>query len=179
MAEMMIDELHPIKNTPIEIAFPVLFGPWGFLKRCIYGDVVEQEVFADEFKVNMMQKSFGNLTSLTPEARKILRLQETKKQRDIQRKKDLKNKDPYLSLGYGLIAYRRTLFDLSMGFIMMSILMYPVIKTFQKGTALTPEDITKYGMYSIANLGYATVQCGASPFNMEHLVLSCPFGNIT
>ena len=34
-------------------------------------------------------------------------------------------------------------------------------------------------MFSIANLGYSSVQCKSVPFNMEQMVLTCPFGNIT
>jgi hypothetical protein len=105
---------------------------------------------------------------LTPEARKIMKLQQIKKERDLQRKKDLKNKDPYLSLGYGLIAYRRTLYTLSVGFFLMSIIMYPVISAYKDGDAINPEvDITPYGVFSLANLGYSSVQCGSIPFNQK------------
>jgi hypothetical protein len=38
---------------------------------------------------------------------------------------------------------------------------------------------TKYGNYSIANLGYSSIQCKSVPFNMHTMILSCPFGNIT
>ena len=83
MAEMMIEELHPIADTPIEVSFPVLFWPWGVVKRCIYGDVTEKEVQADEMKIGLMEKFGCKNLSLTPEARKIMKLQQTKKERDL------------------------------------------------------------------------------------------------
>jgi hypothetical protein len=117
---------------------------------------------------------------LSAEQRKLMKLQQTSKERALQRKKDLQNKDPYLSLGFGLIAYRRTLFSLSVAFALMSLIIYPIIKAYDNGGALNMDlDETPYGYYSISNLGYSSVQCGTVPFNQEQLVLTCPFGNIT
>jgi len=92
----------------------------------------------------------------------------------------LQNKDPYLSLGFGLIAYRRTLFSLSVGFAIMSAIMYPTIKAYSQGGAIDFEATeTPYGLFSIANLGYSSVQCGTVPFNQQSLILTCPYGVIT
>ena len=92
---------------------------------------------------------------------------------------DLAGKDPYLSYGFGLIAYRGTLFALCIFFIFMSILMYPVILAFESGTAITSSVHTTYGNHSIANLGYSSIQCQTVPFTMKTVVMSCPYGNIT
>lgn len=34
MAKLMIESLHPIKNTRIETAFPFLLGWVGWIKKC-------------------------------------------------------------------------------------------------------------------------------------------------
>lgn len=34
MAEHMIKEIHPLAETPIDVAFPVLFCWWTFIKKC-------------------------------------------------------------------------------------------------------------------------------------------------
>jgi hypothetical protein len=75
------------------------------------------------------------------------------------RKRHVENKDPFLSMGYGLIAYRRTLYILAFGFCLMSILAYPIIETFKFGGAISADqqELTHYGLFSIANLGYSTV----------------------
>jgi hypothetical protein len=61
--------------------------------------------------------------------------------------------------GFGLIAYRGTLFSLAIFFACMSILVYPMINSFNGGTAITASVQTNYGNYSIANLGYSSIQC--------------------
>jgi hypothetical protein len=61
----------------------------------------------------------------------------------------------------------------------LSIIAYPMIHTYQNGGAIdTFVTQTKYGVYSLANLGYSTVQCGTMPFNQKELTLSCPYGRI-
>lgn len=58
--------------------------------------------------------------------------------------------------------------------------MSPVIIEFEKGGAInTNITETKYGIYSLANLGYSSVQCQSVGLNMEKVVLTCPYGNIT
>jgi hypothetical protein len=58
--------------------------------------------------------------------------------------------------------------------------MYPVIKIYEGGMAIDIEQVdTNYGIYSIANLGYSSVQCKSTPFTMRQMVLTCPFGDIT
>lgn len=85
-----------------------------------------------------------------------------------------------MTLGFGMIAYRSTLGSLAIFFAFMSVLMYPVLKIYQEGTAIDVAQVdTKYGMYSIANLGYSSIQCNSVPLNMEQMILTCPFGNIT
>jgi hypothetical protein len=53
--------------------------------------------------------------------------------------------DPYRSLGFGLIAYRNTLFTLGMGLLVMGLLTLPVIKTYQSGSdhLLPAADMTR------------------------------------
>jgi hypothetical protein len=55
-----------------------------------------------------------------------------------------------------------------------------MIKSYEKGGAIDITiDNTKFGVFSLANLGYSTVQCGTMPFNQKTLTLTCPYGTIT
>ena len=92
----------------------------------------------------------------------------------------MKGLDPFLSLGFGLMAYRKTLYSLMLLFIVMSVITYPILKTYEAGGAIDVENtITKYGVYSLGNMGYSSLQCNTVPFGMGKLVLSCPYGSIS
>ena len=63
-----------------------------------------------------------------------------------------------MSMGFGLIAYRSTLFSLAVAFMMMSVVIFPVLHAYHSGQAINLGSVdTKYGIYSIANLGYSSV----------------------
>lgn len=60
------------------------------------------------------------------------------------------------------------------------MIVYPLIKTYESGGAIdTTINRTKFGVFSLANLGYSTVQCATIPFNQKTLTLTCPYGEIT
>ena len=69
------------------------------------------------------------------------------------------NKDPYVKLGYGLIAYRNLLETLIVGFTLLSCIIAPVAMIYRRGGAFDNNDITSYAKWSLGNLGYSTVQC--------------------
>ena len=55
-----------------------------------------------------------------------------------------------------------------------------MISSYEKGGAIdTNVNDTKFGVFSLANLGYSTVQCASMPFNQKILTLTCPFGTMT
>ena len=87
--------------------------------------------------------------------------------------------DPYLSLGFGLIAYRYTLMSITCLFLLLSAVSYPLLQTYKKGGAIDTNYIeSKFGNYSLANLGYSSVQCKTVPFYQQKMTLSCPYGEI-
>mmetsp|Transcript_8384 Transcript_8384/g.14010 ORF Transcript_8384/g.14010 Transcript_8384/m.14010 type:complete len:683 (+) Transcript_8384:250-2298(+) len=111
----------------------------------------------------------------------IKMLKRKQKKRELQQR-NLKNKvekDPFTIYGFGLIAYRNTLFSVCMVFAILSLIMYPSIKIYANGHGFNPELLkTKYGQYSIANLGYSNIQCTNIPIGMSKAVLQCPYGKI-
>jgi hypothetical protein len=57
--------------------------------------------------------------------------------------------------------------------------MSPVIYEFHIGHAInTNITQTPYGAYSIANLGYSSIQCQSVGLNMKTIVATCPYGKI-
>lgn len=57
--------------------------------------------------------------------------------------------------------------------------MSPVIYEYGHSHAInTNITSTPYGMFSIANLGYSSVQCRSVGLNMKTFVMTCPYGKI-
>jgi len=121
----------------------------------------------------MKQSLLDNLNiPLSKEAKKLRAMEKKKAQRNKEFDKDMQGVDPFFSLGFGLIAYRKTLFSLMLLFFVMSALTYPILDTYKAGTAIDVNTTTsKYGMYSLANMGYSSLQCNSVPLGMEKLVL--------
>jgi hypothetical protein len=84
-------------------------------------------------------------------------MQKKKKERDELIKSDIENiGDPFLSMGYGLIAYRTTMFNLAMAFIAFSIFTYPIIGIYKTGTYAPEGSRTQT---TLGNLGFASIEC--------------------
>ena len=70
------------------------------------------------------------------------------------------NGEAFNLLGFGLVSYRNVLKSLTVTFLLLTMIFYPVINLYKSGTGVnTADNPGKYSSYSIANLGYSTVQC--------------------
>jgi hypothetical protein len=93
-------------------------------------------------------------------ARMILELYDSKIQANEEMEKDLElvGGDSFMLLGAGLMAYRKMLFSLTLCFIIMGALMYPVLDAYKSGNGLKHfENVTTMQEYTIANLGYSSL----------------------
>jgi len=66
-----------------------------------------------------------------------------------------------------------------MAFAAFSVITFPILETYSNGTGINESTSTRYGRFSIANLGYSSVQCSSIPVAMGKMALTCPYGNIT
>lgn len=82
-------------------------------------------------------------------------MQAKKKERDDLIKSDIEHiGDPYLSMGFGLIAYRTTMYSLATAFIAFSIFTYPMISIYKSGTYASEGSRT---FTTLGNLGFASI----------------------
>lgn len=59
----------------------------------------------------------------------------------------------------------------------LSLIIWPVLNIYSQGEGFNPEVLkTKYGQFSLGNLGYSSVQCVSVPYGMDKAVVSCPYG---
>ena len=101
---------------------------------------------------------------MTGEERKLFRLRLKKMQKEYRAKADLMNGDPYDSLGFGMHAYRSTLFILAVTFAVIALITLPIYDIYDKGPEAYVEgepgvatEEFNYAEGSIANLGYSSV----------------------
>ena len=63
--------------------------------------------------------------------------------------------------------------------LVIALITYPMLQSYKAGGAISENVSTKYGEYSISNLGYSSVQCSVNNVGMESMTLTCPYGTIT
>jgi len=110
-------------------------------------------------KKKQLKESFlDNLdqANATKEQKRLLLMINKRKVKEEQLQKDTaESGDPFVRYGFGLIAYRNTLFNLMMAFVVFSLLAWPMAATYSSGTAWK-EGFSTYGKYTLGNLGYNT-----------------------
>ena len=67
--------------------------------------------------------------------------------------------DPLMEYGYGIVAYRNTLFTMILAFAVFTVLAVPSMVFYSRGSAYNISFTKKTGneVYSIGNLGYSNV----------------------
>jgi len=89
--------------------------------------------------------------------------------------------DPYMQLGFGLMAYRNLLEGLILCFFFLTCLIYPVTQIYARGAGYQSrvEDHSPLcSKYMLGNLGYSSVQCQTASFGLAKIALQCPYGKI-
>lgn len=86
------------------------------------------------------------------------------------------NRDPFVTLGFGLFQYRNLLESLYVGFAFMAMITLPCVYMFLNGDGYNKITAGRYGYLSLGNLGYSSVQCSIIPFNFDKIGLNCPYG---
>lgn len=71
-----------------------------------------------------------------------------------------------MQLGYGVIAYRDILWFLFLGFSLFSLLALPAMILYSKGQGYNLELEQGTEVYSLGNLGYASMQCNQIPIGV-------------
>jgi len=171
--------MYPIAKTDFDISFPYLGCFCKGFERIIDlvgsctkrdGDEVgsgkakgkhathEQELSSLAISVVNMEPDKHEEHTHGQESLSLKLAVQKKKKTSVQVLEDA-NKDPYVKLGFGLIAYRNLMETLIVGFLLLSCIIAPAAMIYRRGDAFGDSDITAYGKWSLGNLGYSTVQC--------------------
>lgn len=144
-------------KTPLNKVFPIFsyLCCWSFCQK----DTTKQKDSGKKIREHLLDKTKKKkkrkkikVTVNGKNKRQVLQLNPNKK---FTRRPDMAN-DPLNELGYGIIAYRDTLFTMICGFTIISILALPIMYIYMQGYAY---DISGFSMqnFSLGNLGYSSV----------------------
>ena len=167
----LIDELHPLENTPLHKVYPALKY---LCCCCVCVPTISGGKTADieEPLIEQKHEEYIHLA----DGRTV------KKKSKRQRKKpaDRQYDDPLEQLGFGIVAYNEMLRKFIWLFAFFSILMAPVIYYFQNGSGyqFSPKALQGYEMRTLGNMGYSSVQCRSMPLAVEKMVYGCPYGSV-
>ena len=166
----LIDELHPLENTPLHKVYPALKY---LCCCCVCVPSISGGKTAD-IEEPLIEKPHEDFVMINGK--------QIKKKKPRQRKKaaDRKYDDPLEQLGFGIVAYNEMLRKFIWLFAFFSILMAPVIYSFQNGSGyqFTPKAMQGYEMRTLGNMGYSSVQCRSMPLAVEKMVYDCPYGTV-
>lgn len=130
----MIRESNPLENYPISIVFPVL-KPLTCQK-----DVAQEN---QENEQPLLQRKQTHSVAGGKKRTQVIEEEE-------------RRKDPYLVLGFGMIAYRDMLFTLILLFSVLTVIMAPGMAFFNKYEGIAPATAKAYMTYSLGNMGYSS-----------------------
>jgi hypothetical protein len=152
MAKSIIKENHPLNDTPLPTVFPV-FKP---CSSCLPQGKVEEEAHHEP----LLTDKPGSSHKSAPNS---LAKKKTKPEFNVDA--EAKKEDPFLQLGFGMIAYRDLMFNFIILFAFLSILMAPAMKFYSQGEgyAKVTSNLKMGATLTLGNLGYSTTSCSSIP----------------
>ena len=167
----MLDELHPVEDTPLCIAFPWL----GVFTKCGIPDYPKYRNRPDE----------GALGDQTQEPLLQDDKAEKKKKKKKKKKNAIKNKavfeaEPLAQLGVGIVTYVHILWVLFASFLLFTLLLLPTMNHYEGGTGYMGSNpkLIQYETGMIGNMGYSSTQCVSVPMDLGKINIQCPYGDV-
>jgi hypothetical protein len=154
-AKEMIEENHPLYETPLWRVLPVLCFP---TKICAEKKA-EQET-ANLLKQNLLKKRKGHGNKL--------------KEKLMKQGKKFEDGSPFLLYGYGMVGYFSLQCMLMFMFFLMTVLSYPNITYFAKHSGISQPK--GYAKQSLGNLGGSNSVCLTAPLQLKSIAITCPTG---
>ncbi len=141
----MIKEGNPLEGYPLHAVFPVL-RPCA--PCCEKKEKVDQQepLLADDEEVQASMKHHHQ-----------------KKNDAGAVSEEEKNQDPYVILGFGMIAYRDLLFTMIIVFSILSVIMLPAMSFYNQHGGIAKALQKPLAGYSLGNMGYSSTQCSMIP----------------
>jgi hypothetical protein len=161
---MIHEDIHPISDTSLKKAFPLLCCCWCF-------DWPKSRGAHSQSNESGAESAEGALLNKAPKKKG----KGSKKVGD----NDAVNQSPILMYGFGISIYLKMMVNLSVMFTIFTLLCIPVFNIYSAGTAYEfAVEPPLYEQYSIGALGYSTQKCITQPLDIGKLTLNCHYGVI-
>jgi hypothetical protein len=150
-AKQRIEELHPLANLPLHRVFPM----WALcIKKCARKTKAKRVSPAEKHREEMERLN---------KAGKDLNVSGVSIQEPLLGSNDAdpfpEGEDPYLTLGFGMVAYFSMLKALILMFSIFTLLVLPVISIYGSYTGLESGDNYAKSKYSLGNMGFSEHIC--------------------
>lgn len=145
-AKERIVELHPLKELPYERVFPMFAC---CLKR--FGKKKEGRVQAQKPSPWEKLKAAGKDLEVSFQS-PLLQKEDAEDEFDA-------NTDPYLSLGFGMVAYFSMLRSLILMFSIFTLISIPMMSTYKQYDGLSTGNNYSKTKYSLGNFGFTEYMC--------------------
>ena len=179
-AHELLEEIHPLEDTPICVAFPwlgifTMCGVPNYPKYRKDQEAEENHGLDSEVNAPLLKKK----TTMMVNGKEVKKKSKKKKKNNINDPAKFEA-EPLARLGFGIVAYTDALWGLIVFFAVFSILLAPTLSFFHHGSGyqtVNPAVVAyEYGM--LGNLGYSSVQCASIPLDVGQINMMCPFGTI-
>eukprot|EP00347_Sterkiella_histriomuscorum_P007945 403346963 len=185
-ARSIIIDLHPLAKLPLTEVFPTF-------KMCL-----KKVSKKNEFQAKQVEQHKNGLKRMTSmanrmgindndqemvEGNEFVHSDRPVLTEDInldQIKLELKDEDsnPYLSLGYGMIAYFRMIRTMIVLFFTFTLLSIPALSIYGKYDGLKGLSNYSRAQYSLGNMGFSAPMCQSIQLGVQQIELKCKVGHI-
>ena len=169
-AEQRIAELHPLRDLPLYRVFPI-WAP--VIKYCSRKANSKRASPEEKRKAEYKRlKEAGKSMGVAEEPAEPLL-------GDAPQEEFPEDENPYLSLGFGMVAYYTMLRTLIYMFIVFTFLMIPVITTYSSYDGLKSGNNYSKTKYSLGNMGFTEHICKHQFFQISGMQnIQCRTGTI-
>jgi len=181
-AHELLEEIHPIDDTPFCVAFPWL----GVFTMCGVPNYPKyrKDQVAEEGENHGLDKETGEpllarKKTMLVNGKEVVKKSKKKKKNNVQDQAKL-DAEPLARLGFGIVAYTDILWTLIAIFFLFSLMLAPTMSAFHAGTGyanVNPE-VVQYELGMIGNMGFSSVQCASIPVSVGKLNIACSYGTI-
>ena len=166
-ARVLIDLRHPLDELEVTAPLPFMKA----CKWCLCCKSRTNRGTNPEYLESLLKKGEGDNVAGGKKGMKSAL--------DAAKKAEKQQKDPYLILGYGMIAYFDMLRVLIYVFGLITLLSLPSLFIYNSYDAMRNANNKIFSAYSLGNMGFSAGRCFTGPLGADRIMPSCASGTLS